>query len=82
MRVFATHDAEGTIHHISMGPPDSPPAVVTAEPGLLVTEVAAPEITKLDPSAPEGQRELAEILQRFRVEKAEGTLVRKTPKVY
>jgi len=79
MRVLAMHDAQGNIHHIVVGPPDSPPAVVTAEPGLLVTEVEAPEeIADLDLSDPQSQRQLNEVLQNFRVEaQAEGRLVRK-----
>jgi hypothetical protein len=78
MRILATHDTQGNIHHIVMGPADSPPAVVTAEPGLLVTEVEAPEeLADLDLSDPQIQRHLDEVLRNFRVEaQAEARLVR------
>jgi hypothetical protein len=56
---------------------------VRAEPGLLVTEVEAPEIARSDLRDPESQQQLAEMLERFRVEpKAEAKLVRKTSQAY
>jgi hypothetical protein len=73
MRIIAAHDTEGGIQHIVVCPADSPCPTVTAETGLLVTEVEAPEeLSGLDPSDPEGsRRRLAEVLQHlqdFRIE--------------
>ena len=44
MRIFAALDAEGNIHQIVVSPPDAPLATVTTEPGLLMTEIEAPEM--------------------------------------
>jgi hypothetical protein len=43
MRVLAGHDLEGNIQYVVVSPADAPPATVTTETGLLVTEVEAPE---------------------------------------
>ena len=73
MRILAAHDAEGNIHQLVVSPPDAPPATVTTEPGLLITEIEAPEVMRgLDLSDPEGSsQQLSEVLQHlhnFRVE--------------
>jgi hypothetical protein len=70
MRIFAAHDVEGNIHQIVVSPPDAPLATVTTEPGLLMTEIEAPEMMSgLDFSDPErSSQQLSEILQHFRVE--------------
>ena len=83
MRILAMHDTQGNIHEIAVSPADSPTAAVTVEPGLLVTEVEAPEFSGLDLRDPETQQQLAEVLEQFRVEaKAEARLVRKEPDPY
>jgi hypothetical protein len=43
MRIFAAHDAQGSIEYVVINPPDTPPATVKIE-ALLVTEVDASEI--------------------------------------
>ena len=43
MMVLAGHDVEGNIHYVVVSPADAPPATVTTEASLLVTEVEAPE---------------------------------------
>ena len=70
MRILAVHDAEGNIHQIVVSPPDAPPATVTTEPGLLISEIEAPEVMSgLDLSDPErSSQQLSEILQHFQVE--------------
>jgi hypothetical protein len=84
MRILAAHDTQGNIQHIVVSPTDSPLATVTAESGLLVTEVEAPEdLTGLDLSDPEGSHgRLAEVLlhlQEFRIEGVvKGKLIRKS----
>ena len=50
MRILATHDSQGNIHELVVSPADSPLAAVTAEDGLLVTEVEVPEISGLENS--------------------------------
>jgi hypothetical protein len=42
MRILTAHDAEGRIHYVVVSPPDAPPATVTTETGLFVTEVEPP----------------------------------------
>ena len=44
MRILAAHDAEGNIYQVVVSPPGAPPATVTTEPGLLITEIEAPEM--------------------------------------
>jgi hypothetical protein len=82
MRVLAGHDVEGNIHYVVVSPADAPPATVTTETSLLVTEVEAPE--GLDLSDPKGsQRQLQKVLQYlrdFRVEVGKAKLVRKKSK--
>ncbi len=79
MKVLAIHDAQGNIAALVVGPPSSPPAVVAAEPGQLVTEVEAPEV-KVERTDPESYQRLVEVIENFRLElKAPGRLVRKTP---
>jgi hypothetical protein len=81
MRILAAHDTQGGIQHIVVCPADSPCATVTAETGLLVTEVEVPEeLSGLDLSDPEGSsRRLAEVLQDFRIEgEVKAKLVRRT----
>jgi hypothetical protein len=84
MRINATHDTQGNIHAIGVSSVDSPPAVVvSAEPGLLVTPIEAPEIARLDLSDPESQQQLNEIFEHFRVEAmGEARIVRKTSEAY
>jgi hypothetical protein len=74
---------QSNIHRVVVSPVDSPLGGVRAEPGLLVTEVEAPEIARSDLRDPESQQQLAEMLEHFRVEpKAEAKLVRKTSETY
>jgi hypothetical protein len=71
MRILAAHDAEGNIHQVVVSPAGAPPATVTTESGLLVTEVEPPEGIS--------GRDLAKVLQHlqdFRVEVKEGKLTR------
>jgi hypothetical protein len=81
--MLLAHDAEGNIHQVVLSPPDAPPATVTTEPGLLITEIEAPAVmSRLDLSDPENSsRQLSEVLQHlrhFRVEVgAKAKLIRK-----
>ena len=80
MRILAAHDAEGNIHQLVVSPPDAPPATVTTEPGLLISEIEAPEVMSgLDLSDPERSgQQLSEVLKHFQVEVgAKAKLVRK-----
>jgi hypothetical protein len=80
MKIVVAHDAEGNIHHLVVSPPDAPPATVTTEPGLLISEIEAPEVMSgLDLSDPErSSQQLSEVLQHFQVEVgAKAKLVRK-----
>jgi hypothetical protein len=83
MRILAAHDAEGNIHEVVVSPSDAPPATVTTQPGLLITEIEAPEVMSgLDLSDPErSSQRLSELLQHlhhFRVEVgAKAKLIRK-----
>jgi len=81
MRIIAAHDAEGNIHHLVVSPADAPPAIVTTETGLLVTEVEAPEaVFGLDLSDQGSGEELGKVLQDlqdFRVEVGKVKLLRK-----
>jgi len=85
MRILAAHDAAGNIHEVVLSPADAPPATVTTETGLLVTEVKAPKgISRLDLSDPDRSRRQLEKfsrqLQEFRVEVGKAELVRKKKK--
>jgi hypothetical protein len=85
MRIFAAHDAAGNIHEVVLSPANAPPAMVTTETGLLVTEVEAPEGTSgLDLSDPDRSRrqldKLSQQLQESRVEVGKAKLVRKKKK--
>ena len=80
MRILAAHDAKGNIHNVVVSPPDAPPATVTTEPGLLISEIEAPEVMSgLNLSDPErSSQQLSEVLQHFQVEVgAKAKLVRK-----
>jgi hypothetical protein len=87
VRIHAAHDAQGSVQHIVICPPDAPCATVTAQTGLFVSEIEPPEaISGVDLSDPEGsRRQLAEVLQHlegFRVEvEAEARLVRRSSEV-
>jgi hypothetical protein len=68
MKILTAHDAEGKIHYVVVSPPGAPPATVTTETGLLVTQVEPP--AGLD---------LAKVLQNFpdfRVEVKEAKLTK------
>ena len=86
MNILAAHDAEGNIYSILVSPPGAPPATVTTETGLMVTEVQAPPGLNLrNLSDPGGDaRDVAELLQHlsdFQVEiKGKSKLVRKSAK--
>jgi hypothetical protein len=85
MRIVTAHDAEGHIHEVVLSPADAPPATVTTETGLLVTEVEAPEGTSgLDLSDPDRSRrqldKLSQQLQESRVEVGKAKLIRKKKK--
>jgi hypothetical protein len=43
MKLFAVHDAEGTIYEAVMSPDDSPDPVLQTESGLMFTEVDPPK---------------------------------------
>ena len=80
MKILVAHDAKGNIHHLVVSPPDAPPASVTTEPSLLISEIEAPEVMSgFDLSDPErSSQQLSEILQHFQVEvAAKAKLVRK-----
>ena len=80
MKILVAHDAKGNIHHLVVSPPNAPPATVTTEPGLLISEIEAPEVMSgLDLSDPErSSQQLSEVLQHFQVEVgAKAKLVRK-----
>ena len=68
MRIRTAYDAEGKIHYVVVSPPNAPPATVTTEAGLFVTEVAPPAGLDLD--------KLAQHFQDFRVEFQEAKLTR------
>ena len=54
MKILAAHDAEGNIYQVVVSPPGAPLATVTSEPGLLITEIEAPEMMAgLDLSDPD-----------------------------
>jgi len=83
MRILAAHDAEGNIYQVVVSPPGAPPATVTTELGLLITEIEAPELVSglhlMDPE--HSNQQLSEVLQHlhdFRVEVgAKAKLIRK-----
>lgn len=68
MRILVAHDPAGQIHEVVLSPADAPPATVTMQSGLLVTEVEAPEGTSgLDLSDPERSRkQLDKLVQQLR----------------
>jgi hypothetical protein len=68
MRILTAHDPEGHIHEVVLSPADAPPATVTTETGLLVTELEAPVgVSGLDLSDPERSRQqLDKLVQQLR----------------
>jgi hypothetical protein len=49
MRIFTAHDPKGHIHEVVITPSDAPPATVSADNGLLVTEAEpSKEMSGLD----------------------------------
>jgi hypothetical protein len=77
MKYLAMHDRSGNLAALIACPPDSPPLMMTPEPGLLVTEVEGPE-RLMDISGPEGEKRAAEVLGQFQVTGVlEGKLVRR-----
>ena len=81
MRILTAHDAKGYIHEVVISQTDAPPATVTTDTGLLVTEVEAPgEISGLDLSDPERSRrqldKVVQQLQGLRVQIGKSKLVR------
>jgi cytochrome c1 len=78
VKFLAIHDGRGNISRLVAYPPDSPPGAVAVEPGQLMTEVDAAEVS-LDFANPESYQRLAEMLTHFQVEgnETEGKLVRK-----
>lgn len=67
MRFFAVHDIRGNLTAIMVSPPDSPPEGAMMEPGQLMTEVDAPEVT-IDLGEPASYERLVEVLEHFEVE--------------
>ena len=85
MRILAAHDAAGNIHEVVLSPAGAPPATITTETGLSVTEVKAPAgISKTDLSDPDRSRrqleKLSRQLQELRVEVGKAELVPKKKK--
>jgi hypothetical protein len=79
MKYVAMHDRAGNIAALVACPPDSPPVVVTAQPGLFVTEVEAPEGLIGDVAGSEGEKRIAEVLGQFQIKgTSEGKLVKRT----
>ncbi len=86
MRILVTHDAQGNIHNVVLGPQeeDAPRAAVQVSPGLQVTEAGAEEeivqkIASLDLSGVESQEQLAGIFRDLRVETEARIVLRKPP---
>jgi hypothetical protein len=67
MRVFAIHDAEGTIWQLVTSPTDLSPPVLTTAPGLSMTEVEIPEGVDVADDA-EGDTGRTELIENYRVE--------------
>jgi hypothetical protein len=79
MKCLAMHDRSGNIAALVACPPESPPVMVTPQPGLFVTEVEVPE-GLIDVAGPEGEKRVAEVLGQFHIKgMTEGKLVKRTP---
>jgi hypothetical protein len=67
MRCLAMHDQLGKLAGLILSPPDSPPAGMSSESGLFLTEVDAPAELS-EPAGPDREKKLSEILRNFRLD--------------
>jgi hypothetical protein len=68
MKVFAIHDAAGTISDIITAPDHAPPVGMVTRAGLSMTEVHVPAGIKLVEGANGGDvKQLADLIQNYQV---------------
>jgi hypothetical protein len=68
MKVFAIHDAAGTISDIITAPDRGPAAGMVPRAGLTMTEVHVPAGVKLVKGANDGDvKQLADLIQNYQV---------------
>jgi len=67
MRVFAIHDAGGTISEIVTAPDDGPVATMVTRPGMSMTEIDVPEDLQLSDDVDKNAKGIAELVQQYRV---------------
>ena len=67
MRYFVTHDGQGNIVSLVIGPSDGPIAALDAEPGMFTEVVEAGELD-LDIESPDSDQRLQDIFQQFQAD--------------
>jgi hypothetical protein len=67
MKARVIHDRDGTIFGLITFSPDGPPPSIGLEPGLMLTDVEVPN-DAVDLSRVESEEQIAEALQKLRVE--------------
>lgn len=76
MRILAAHDAQGHILEVVLSPSDAPPATVSTETGLAITEVELPKgLHGLDLNDQKQLDKFRQQLQELRVEVVKAKLV-------
>jgi len=67
MRVFAIHDAGGTVSAILTAPDDGPVATMVARPGMTTTEIEVPKHLHLSDHVDKNTEVIDELVQQYRV---------------
>jgi hypothetical protein len=67
MRVFAVHDAGGTVSEIVTAPNDGPVATMVTRPGMSMTAIDLPEHLHLSDHVDKNAKVIAELIQQYRV---------------
>jgi hypothetical protein len=79
MKAFVTHERDGELISLIIGPADGPPAVGAVEPGQYIAELDAPKrLAQLIRNGKVDEEKVVKELKAYRVDvKTEAKLVRK-----
>jgi len=79
MKAFVTHDRDGALLSLIVGPSDGPPAAITTEPGLHVAELDAPKrLVELFRDQEPDEEKILDVLKEYKVDfKTDAKLVRR-----
>jgi len=79
MKAYVTHERDGELVSLIVGPADGPPVAIASEPGQYVSEVDAPRrLVQLIQADDADEEKILKELSAYRVEvKTDAKLVRK-----